>query len=100
MRAVSKVAFRTNGILGGWLLGHSHTAEPDALAPGLAARGERFIPSGLTVYQDANAIDTKCVTSPRELKRRAPIYGTGNHSVSLAGEDAGGSIGRWQKAPS
>ena len=35
LRAVSKVAFRTNGILGGWLLGHPHAAEPDAHLPGL-----------------------------------------------------------------
>ena len=34
-RAVSKVAFRTNGILGGWLIGHPHAAEPDAHVPGL-----------------------------------------------------------------
>ena len=35
LRAVSKVAFRTNGILGGWLIGQPHAAEPDAHVPGL-----------------------------------------------------------------
>jgi len=38
LRAVSKVAFRTNGILGGWLLGHPHAPEPDAQALGRMSR--------------------------------------------------------------